>query len=258
MVIDSEKDDGVDKEIEEAAVKKSKKKTVKSSAKNAPEPEVKAGSNRASSILLALTVAIPAAGIVAYLAMPERLVQMYSSDNGRSSSDNVQFQAPYNPSAPASLSMADARGHRAETPEWVMQRRAEFEKQRADSYAARKPQLEQPQWVKDRQAQMEARRLELEKLNADNYAASRLMPEPPQWVKERQMLMEQERAKYQQWANNQPQQYPSPVQAYPQNTGQQFYNGYPQPQNPYQYNNGPYNGYGQYNAPYGGYSYPPR
>ena len=201
-------------------------------------------SNTMVSMLLALVVAVPAGMLVAYVAMPEQLNDMFSffSDStDDSSNDYARTQMPVQPDA--------GNWNQNQVPEWVVQQRAEMEKRRSS----------------------------FERNNTDRFAENRSSFQPPQWVKDRQALIQKEQEKYQQeWAkrsapplhngapspssygylNNQAMnvypQNPPPVNAYPQNQPR-YYNGYAQA-NPYAYNNGAY--YGPQNMPYGQNAYP--
>ena len=203
------------------------------------------GPKNMASMLMATVVAIPSMMIAAYLLAPQQLISDFSSlstsGDARSNVNYEQQQMPAHANA--------ENWNRNQEPEWVAVQRAEMEK----------------------------RRSEFEKKNADLYAKNRVSPEPPQWVKDQQALMQKEQAKYQQeWeqrsaqmANNRNQPRPGymnnpamnmypqnqvPAYGYAQNPAP-YYNGYTQPVNPYQYNNGPYTGPQQ--APYlqNGYPY---
>ncbi|MDH5472957.1 MAG: hypothetical protein OEY87_10275 [Gammaproteobacteria bacterium] len=248
-----------------------------------------------SPLLITLLVAIPIAGIIAYINMPESFNRLFSSSNNSSSS------APNPYTHPEMTNYAATNQWNRQQPEWVTQqrddmekRRAEFLKQNAGNYPQNPGAMEPPeppQWVKDRQAEMPQWSKD-GKMEAPQWVKDR-QAEMPQWVRDRQAEMEREMAKYQQpntypnnrgynWTpeppaymqhpgpnsyqqpnqpmiDNQAQAYQNPVNAYPpQGQGQnQYNNSYNYPVNPY-YNAPYYYGPGpNYYGPYGwnGYRY---
>ncbi len=205
-----------------------------------------AGFYNMTSLLMALIVVIPTVAIVAYVAIPNQLDNAPSSTVNRSNDNYVQTLVPVH----------SAVANQNQEPEWVVQQRAEMEKRRAEfdernakRLAENEARSEQPQWVKDHQAFMQKEREKHEQEWAKRTAeqAQNRAPNFPGYMNNPQMN-----------ANQMPiQQNPYPANAYQQNPGQ-YYNGYAQPVNPYNYNNAPYNGPAPYNAPYGWNGYPRR
>ncbi|MCW8922320.1 MAG: hypothetical protein OQK69_01635 [Gammaproteobacteria bacterium] len=233
------KKDTADKKVEAKSGDDSAKDTVKkvepAAASASVEDSPKTGFYKLSSILMAMIVAVPAGMIVAYVAMPDQLNEMFSTTSAVESQQLNVYQMP--PQMPAQV--ASENFNRNQEPEWVAQQRAEMEKRRA----------------------------EFDKKNAASRAAAEA--EMPQWVKDQQAFMKKEQERQQEWAkrsagqayNVQPNMpgymNNAGVNAYQQNPGQ-YYNGYPQPINPYNNYNVPYNAYGSYYPPYGWNGYPRR
>ena len=263
-----ENEDKVNSEDDANAANESSSTTEKNVEVEASEKK----SNKLTTMLMALIVAIPAGSILAYVFMPDQLNSPFSDEataGKQSSSDSASAVTLY---------PIDGNGVHAQEPEWVAKQRAEMDKRHAElrkqneeQRASRMNSSEVPQWVKDQQAQAEQRRQEFEK---QNVASNRLAPEPPQWVKDQQVQMQKDQERYQQeWAkrsaamaSNRPPQPPwvtnhSGVNAYPPAQGYQnqmpvygqnpapYYNGSVPPANPNYYGNAPYSG--PYNAPYG-------
>lgn len=199
-------------------------------------------SNKLTTMLMALIVAIPAGAILAYIVMPDQLNDMFSNEAGA----DQQSSSDFAPASPVTLYPIDGSGIRAQEPEWVAKQRAEMEKRHAElkkqneeQRASHMNSSEVPQWVKDQWAQMqkEQERYQQEWAKRSADMASNRPPQPP-------------------WVTNHPgvnayppaQGYQNQMPVYRQNPAP-YYNGSAPPVNPYYYGNAPY--YGPHNAPYG-------
>ncbi|MDH5387133.1 MAG: hypothetical protein OEY06_01645 [Gammaproteobacteria bacterium] len=193
------------------------------------EESTKKESKTMVSMLMALIVAIPAGMIVAYVAMPGQVGEVFSSSStANNESSNVLYAHPGMP------------GH---------------------ANAGSRNQHKVPDWVAHQREQIEKRRANFDRQNAERKEATRNSAEPPQWVKNQQEWAKRSSANF----NNRPQTFPgymnnSRTNGYPQNQAPvysqnpaPYYNGYAPPTNPYQYNNGPYNA--PQNMPYSQNSY---
>ena len=197
------------------------------------EESTKKESKTMVSMLMALIVAIPTGMIVAYVAMPGQVGEVFSSSSTTNNErSNVVYAQPGMP---------------------------------AHANTGKRGQHQVPAWVAQQREQMEKRRSDFERQNANRKVENKNSVEPPQWVKDQQALMQKEHEKYQQeWAkrsaesaNNRPQAFPgnmnnARMNGYPQNPAV-YNNGYAQPANPNRYYNGPY--YAPHNMPYGQNSY---
>lgn len=183
-----------------------------------------------SPLLMTLIVAIPAAAIVAYINMPQKI----GGSQGEGSNAGVTYQTQ-------ASSPSAANWSRSQQPEWVAEHRAKMEKRRAEfekKNEAKRTQTEAPQWVKDQQAKMQQEQARYQEQMKKQFADMRNNRMPGS-MNQQAMNMPQP-WQNQPVANPYPQQVPAP-----------YYNGYPQPQvSPY-YSNGPYYQPGPYNGPYG-------
>lgn len=219
------------------------------------ESEPSGLTSKLTPLMLTLLVAIPSAAIVSYINWPDQLDELVgSAHDSRNTLDNSGMPTDASQQVAANPSMENWA--RPQPPEWVAQHRTEMERRRA-----------------------EFEKQNAEKFSANDGSSNFAAPEPPQWIKEQQARMEQERARYQEQmakqrsaVNNMSPEYmmqpgmsrpqmggmpasnqgavwqnQNPAYVYPQ-IQQPYYNGYPQPVNPY--NNAPYY-YGPYGAPYG-------
>ena len=200
-------------------------------------------SNKLTTMLMALIVAIPASSILAYVFMPDQLNSPFSDEataSKQSSSDSASAVTLY---------PIDGSGVRAQEPEWVAKQRAEMDKRHAElrkqneeQQASRMNSSEVPQWVKDQQAQMQKEQERYQRELAKRSAAmASNRPAQPPWLANHSGVNAYPPA----------QGYRNQMPVYGQNQGP-YNNGFVPPVNPNYYGNAPYSG--PYNAP-NGYPY---
>lgn len=249
---------------------------------------------RISPLLVTLLIAIPLAGFIIYLNMPDQFNKWTSYLTGSSSSSssasaatdsatgisstdsqlafqNGQWDRPISStSTGAGTGTGSSQDQQAQ---WIENQRADMEKRR-QAFEDSNPV---PDWVKKQREESDLRRQEFEKQQAENYAANwsrqPVQPEPPQWVKDKQAEMEREMANYQKnWSNQaNPQAYNSApgfmrhpgMNPYQQNgpgnySYQQQPRSQPQQQQQQRQIQNPANGYAQPQRQYyNSYNYPP-
>jgi hypothetical protein len=288
MTIENEKNENSDNDSEDSVVEndktnkiaeKLKKMGVMPSDKKSSEEKT----SRFSPLLITVLLAIPAAGVVLYLYMPDQVNQFAKS----------LYSSP---------SVFDEQAKPKQLTEKAQEPVRQLASQNYQSEVNRWNRPPQPQWVNQQHADMEKRRLEFEKKSTANNRRSTSSPvETPQWVKDRQADIakyqqqiekyQQEMAKYQQematkqqqwaaeqasWINNRAQQQPGYMKHPQMNNYQQNFNGpnkqmqqanpnavnpnqqnqrrhyntYNYPPRPY-FNNGPFYGPGSGPVPYG-------
>ena len=246
-----------------------------SSSKKEPEKKTRFF----SPLLITLLLAIPVAGYILYINMPDQFNKWtsmlnFSSDADNSVTDDMSAENEQSQFADNSAEMGDESSSvndalsnssksqmmagkggevannrsgslgQAQEPEWLVTQRNDMEKRRAE-YNKKHPESE---WAAKQRADMEKRRLEFQKISEAQYATRMKQPEPPQWVKDRQAAMEKQMAQYNKnWSNNAM-----------QNNRPSAYRQQPV-MNPYQQNNAAMNGRVPpgYN-PVNGYQQPPR
>jgi len=149
---------------------------------------------RFSPLLITLLFAVPAAGVIVYMNMPEYIDKLLSSVSGYTftsttddqeslASVNTQPKMPVNPAAGRwDQPEATTARNQSQESQWVASQRAEMEKRRL-AYQKQNPE---PQWMAQQRAEMEKRRLEYQKQNPE-----------PQWVAQQRAEMEKRRLEFQ-------------------------------------------------------------
>jgi hypothetical protein len=245
-----------------------------------PKPEVTARKRKYSPLLITLLIAIPAAGAIVYMKMPDTFNKVLPSTTPASSAgDHVARETGNNHSNMPTNSAANYWNEPQGRAEWLAKQRADMEQRRLE-FQRRNPE---PEWVARQRAYMEQQESEFQKRNSENMAANRRHPSPPpEWINNKQADMERSMAQHQPnaWPQGRAPEYMRHPgmgsyqankadvnhQVAPQNNNPvnanmqpqaQPYTGYNYPPNPY-YNNAQQNKFVPYPQPYGGYGYPYR